>query len=125
MTVKPSFTKLLLGIKTTCLILSLIAFVAYRVVMRKFKDIEIPIDQRVISILSITLILFNDPLYLCNIFVPNFALSIFSGIFVCTFLTFILFYWLYSFQRVPEVQDYKTETFTIGKAVFFGVLTDI
>lgn len=89
--------------------------------LRRFGDLEIPVDMRVLSTLGICLVFFNDPLYLLSIYTPSFAISVFSGVFICTFLCFLLFYWLYSFQRVPELHDYKTEAFTLAKGIFFGV----
>lgn len=88
--------------------------------MNEFDELPVPIDLRVLGLLCVSLIFFNDPLYLFNIYIPNFALSAFSGIFICVFFSFLLFYWLYTFQRVPEVDDYKTEAFSLIKAIFFG-----
>lgn len=121
MTVNKAYTQILLGIKITCLILSIAGYVFYRLQLRKFGELEIPVDLKVVSLLCLMLIFFNDPLYIFDIFTPNFALSVFSGIFLCSFLTFILFYWLYAFQRSSEAEDYKTAVLTLPKAIFFGV----
>jgi hypothetical protein len=110
-----------LAVKILCLIISIIVHILFRIRLKKFGELNIPTDLKIITVLSLLLIFFNDPLYIFNIYLPNFALSVFSGIFLTTFLTFILFYWIFAFQRVGESDDYKTETLTVIKAVFFGV----
>jgi len=87
--------------------------------MCKFGRLSIPVDQSFVLRLGSTLVLFNDPLCLFNIFFPSIAFTAFYGIFMCLFLSLLLFYWLFSSQRIPELDDYKTKAFTLQKKIYF------
>ena len=87
--------------------------------MRNFKNLPIPIDQNFLIRLSSSLILFNDPLCLFNIYFPSMAFTAIYGIFLCVFMSLILLYWIISCQRIPELDDYKTDVFTLNKKIFF------
>jgi len=62
-----------------------------------------------IVVLSILLVLFNDPLYPVTVLYPNKASSYFSVFFVINFIVFLLFTWIIFLDRI-NFEDGQKET---------------
>ena len=57
-------------------------------------------EQRVVFLLSILIILFNDPYYFIGVFKPNILSVLIESLFVTSFLIGLLFSWIYMLRSI-------------------------
>lgn len=58
------------------------------------------LEQKMIAVLSVLLVLFNDPLYAVTVLFPNKVSSYFSVLFVTNFIVFLFFTWIIFLERI-------------------------
>ena len=117
-TQNPNYTVYLLALRITCLCLSLgfgaFYFSFYNSITPKYVTFE----HSFIAILSIALILFNDPIYYVTVMYSNKFWASISSIFVVGFISLILFFWIVMVQRVHK-ENIRTTTKLVNKRNLF------
>lgn len=100
MVVNPKFTVFSIVIRYVYFVFSVLGLVLYAARYRRVPKEELILEQKMILILSILLIMFNDPLYPVTILFPNRASSYFSVFFIVNFIIFLLFLWIMFLDRI-------------------------
>lgn len=72
----------------------------YMVMLRRVPKGEKIVEQKMIAILSVLLVFFNDPFYPITVMYPNKASSYFSVFFVINFVVFLIFFWIIFLDRM-------------------------
>ena len=109
MVVNPKFTDFSIAIRYVFFVLSIIGVVVYGARFKKVPKSEKILEQKMIMVLSVLLVMFNDPLYPVTVLYPNKASSYFSVFFVINFVIFLLFLWIIFLDRI-YYEDGKKET---------------
>jgi len=71
--------------------------------MMRLKEIPITeriLEQKMIAVLSVLLLFFNDPLYAVTVLFPNKVSSYFSVLFVTNFIIFLLYTWIIFLEKI-------------------------
>lgn len=68
----------------------------FRIIPKGYKIIE----QKMVFILSILLIAFNDPVYPATVLTGNRGASYFSVLFVISFAVYLIFFWMLFLDRI-------------------------
>ena len=79
-------------------------------------------EQRMVAILSILLIFFNDPVYPATVLTGSKAASYFSVFFVINFIIFLLFFWIYFLDRIFYEDGQKQSKLMNWKRVLYIVV---
>lgn len=80
--------------------MSLVACVLFLVMLRRVPEGEKIVEQKMIAVLSVLLVFFNDPFYPITVMYPNKASSYFSVFFVINFVIFLIFFWIIFLDRM-------------------------
>ena len=78
-----------------------------------------------IMVLSVLLIMFNDPLYPVTVLYPNKASSYFSVFFVINFIIYLLMLWIIFLDRIYYEDGEKTTKLFTPKRIAYIVITYI
>ena len=120
--VNPEFTKYTFLIRYVFFLLSVIGSVMYLWRLKKVPIEERIVEQKMVAMLSILLILFNDPFYPITILSPNPVSSYFSVFFVVNFIIFLLFFWIIFFDRIHlEDGEKQTKVFEWKRIIYIFV----
>ncbi len=97
------FTKLHIAVRYSFMGVSLLVCLVYLCMICKIpRNVPITYDQKSLQWITISLVLFNDPLMAMNINFPNLAFSIISSVWTAIFFSLLLQYWLRSVQRIKD-----------------------
>lgn len=125
LTVNTEFTKYSIIIRYLYFGLSLIACVVYMVMLRRVPSGEKIVEQKMIAVLSVLLIFFNDPFYPITVMFPNKASSYFSVFFVINFVIFLMFFWIIFLDRMYYEDGQKQTNLLNKKRIIYIVVTYI
>lgn len=101
-TQNPAYTSFLLGVRYTCLIISLAFSILYFLFYKKIKPEYKTFEHKYILVLSIALLFFNDPIYAATVLQASTFLAILSALFVVTFISALIFFWIVMVQRIHK-----------------------
>ena len=122
----PSFTWYFVTSRIVLLAVSALALVLYGLAYSKISREDATFEHRSILMLSILLVLFNDPLYIITVLVPSFPLALISSLFIVMFLLALFLFWLVMLKRVlTEVNQVGTALIDLWKKVYVGVFACI
>jgi len=128
-TSNPSYITYLMALRYTLLALSIIACAIYA-----FYYVRSPVElrtfeHRYIFLLSIALIFFNDPFYALTILKSNPFWAVLSTLFVTTFVTLLIFFWITMIRRIhlepSSVRTKLINPYTIAIAVLFFIIITV
>ena len=94
------YTDFVLSVRYAFLIFSLISGAIYTIFYCAKSASARTFEHKYILALSVSAVLFNDPLYAMTIFEANKFLAVLSALFVVQFISILLFFWLIMFQRM-------------------------
>ena len=100
MVVNPKFTGFSIAIRYTFFVCSMIGAIVYGARFKKIPKSERILEQKMVMVMSVLLVMFNDPLYPVTVLYPNKASSYFSVFFVINFVIFLLFLWIIFLDRI-------------------------
>lgn len=100
MLVNPEFTKYSFAVRYIFFALSALGCILYIVRFLKIPAAERILEQKMIVVLSVLLVFFNDPFYPVTVLQPNRASSYFSVFFIINFTLFLIFTWIVFLDRV-------------------------
>ena len=83
-----------------CLGFSIFFGIGYFMFFAKIPKNLLTFEHYYIGLLSVALVLFNDPLYAISLLKSSLYLTILSNIFIVIFLTFLIFFWVIMMQRI-------------------------
>lgn len=98
--INPEYSKFLLGTRYTLVILSFIANFLYIRRLRMVPYSDLVIEQKLLLVMGLLLILFNDPFAGLTVLYPNVASGFFSVFFTINFVVMVLLFWLVTFQVI-------------------------
>ena len=106
-----------------CLGFSIFFGFGYFVFFSKVPKNLLTFEHYYIGLLSIALVLFNDPLYAISLLRNEIYLTIISNFFIVIFLSLLIFFWVIMMQRIiKETVMIKTELLNCANILFFVVL---
>ena len=115
------YTMFLLLLRYSLFILSVILSSRYFKVYWSMNNFVKSFEHKAIFWLSIFLIFFNDPFYAATILKANIFFSITSTLFVSTFLSFMILFWIVMLQRMhKEPADCDTKIFHTKSTKLLG-----
>lgn len=100
MVVNPKFTVYSIVLRYVYFVISVVGLVLYGARYRTIPASERILEQKMVLVLSVLLVMFNDPLYPVTVLYPNKASSYFSVFFVINFVIFLLFLWIVFLDRI-------------------------
>lgn len=103
----PSFTFFLLVVRYWLLGIALIGFGFYLNFYLNSSKTNLTFEHHYIMILSIGLLMMNDPLSAATILIGTPVFVVFSTIYVTLFLSLILFFWTLMYTRIHSEIDKK------------------
>ena len=122
-TQNPAYTTFLIALRYTCLAISTVFLIFYYLFYRSIKPEYKTFEHKFIFILSIAVLFFNDPLYAATILKSNTCLSVLSSLFVVSFITLLLVFWIIMMQRIPrESIRINTEMINIKNIILGGAI---
>lgn len=98
--INPNYSKFVISIRLIFTILSIISFSFYYFKARNV--VNKPWEQKVILILSFSLLLFNDPLYFLTVYSPNLVFLFLSSFYLTQFLLILIFSWIYCLEKMLQ-----------------------
>lgn len=117
------FTNWMLGMKIFFLLVSTAVAVKYNLSLNALSIREQNLEQTWVSILSVTLVFYNDPFFVVEASYGGNALKILGVAFQVTFFQFLLLFWLLALDnmRLSGMESgVSNERFFIPKAFFIG-----
>ena len=121
----PAFSNWLLGFKITFFILSGIVTLLYRYQLRKITVAERTLEQQWVYYLLITLLFFNDPMYVLEIQYGTDLLLIVALLFQVTFFVMLLLFVLIMLDHIHIIAcdlRFNASRFYTPKYVYMGTL---
>ncbi len=106
-TVRPGYTRFLLGLRYTFFILSLVVNLVY--IYRYFElpaNMRLP-EQKYVLGLALSLVFFNDPFFALYIYFPNEASSVFSVLTLSVFVSYLFYFWVYLLSYIGENMEVR------------------
>ena len=101
-TANPQFSAFSIIMRLVFFAIAVVSEIAYLVSFVKIPNGESIIEQKMILVLGILQIMFNDPFYGITILAPNAFSSFLSVFFVVNFAIFIIFLWIIFFDRIHK-----------------------
>ena len=83
-------------------IISVVTFILYVWNCCKFNFKDLSFETRHVWLLSVSLIIFNNPFYSLSIYFPNYGWTIYNSITCAQFVAFCLYFWLAVFEKYKE-----------------------
>ena len=117
--VNPEFTKYTFAIRYIFFGLSLIVLGLYACRYRRVPRSAKIIEQKLVLVLCVLLIFFNDPFYPITILSPNPISSYLSVFFVVNFVMFLLFFWIIFLDRIYFEDGEKATNLLNWKRILF------
>lgn len=128
-TVDSSYSEFLLHLKNICLAFSLYFGITYLIFYFRIPSNFISFEHTFISILSVFLILFNDPLSLITLMYPNYITLSLSTVQLMSFLSLLIVFWVIMMERIhKETIMLKTYLLSKNKIILYcliGLLMNI
>lgn len=121
-TSNPNYTTYLIVLRYTLLLISMIGLISFGCFYRGIQNQNKTFEHKYILILSIALVLFNDPLYALTTYYGSITLAVFSTIHVSMFFAFIIFFLMVMFPRMNFELNKITSEMVSCTNVFFGLL---
>ena len=78
----------------------IVSSIAFHYFLKQKNFFKMPKEQRVVFILSILIILFNDPYYFIGVFKPNVISVFIESLFITGFIIGLLFSWIYMLRTI-------------------------
>ena len=119
---KPGFTAFLLVLRYAGLAASVAAFISYWRFFQATPAVLRTFEHKAILCLSIGLMLFNDPLYGITILNANCFMAVVSTLFVTTFISALIFFWLVMVRRIHSEKSHADTKLLSSVAVAFGAM---
>lgn len=94
------YTTYLMVYRYVLLAISILFCLAYVVFYCKTPKTQITFEHRFILLLSLSVVIFNDPVFAVTIFSPTIAAATFSVIFVMQFVGFLVVFWIVMWRRM-------------------------
>eukprot|EP01017_Pseudomicrothorax_dubius_P034233 TRINITY_DN4669_c0_g1_i4.p1 TRINITY_DN4669_c0_g1~~TRINITY_DN4669_c0_g1_i4.p1 ORF type:complete len:464 (+),score=84.96 TRINITY_DN4669_c0_g1_i4:141-1532(+) len=117
------YAQYLLILKYMFFFVSVIALLLYYKFLKKINPSDRIFEQKMLLVLSIALVLFNDPFFAVTLLYPSFLSALFSTVFVTSFYCLLLLFWLCQFERICTENDKKgTKTMKPWKVVLILVV---
>ena len=104
LTLNPAFTTFLVVFRIFLFFFSGIFFIYFIVHLNNFKQ-HITLEQKLISILSAGLLIYNNPLYVVSMFRPSLMASFISDVCNAFFISLLICYWLFMTDRIISKND--------------------
>ena len=117
-TSNPRYTIYLLTLRYSLLLISLISLVSYAYFYKSLQETNRTFEHKYIYLLSIALVLFNDPLYAFTTFYGSITFAVFSTIHVSMFFSLLIFFWMVMFPRMNFEQDKISTRFASWTSIF-------
>lgn len=121
-TANSKYTMFLLLLRYSLFIISVLLGTRYLKLYWAMNNFVKTFEHKAICWLSILLIFFNDPFYAATILKANLFFAFLSTLFVCTFITTLVIFWIVMVQRIhqehatPETKIIKSKTtIVLGK----------
>lgn len=121
-TSNPSYTTYLIALRYTLLCVSLIGLISFGCFYRGIQDENKTFEHKFILILSVALVLFNDPLYALTTYYGSIGLSIFSTIHVSMFFSFVIFFLMVMFPRMNFEMNKISSDMVTWTNIIFGLV---
>ena len=125
----PTYTTYLLALRYTLFAISIISFAVYIFYYARSPFELRTFEHRFILILSIALILFNDPFYALTILKSNSFWAVISTLFVTTFVSLLIFFWITMVRRIhiepASVQTNLINPYTVSIAILFFIVITV
>jgi len=87
-------------IRAVFLIIMIVALIAFHYKLKQKDFNKMPKEQKKVFILSILIILFNDPYYFIGILKSNIVSVLIESLFVSIFIIGLLFSWIYMLRTI-------------------------
>jgi hypothetical protein len=97
-----AYINFLLLIRYLCLIVSAVGLAYYASFYTRIPVELVSFEHQFILVLSIGLVLFNDPFYAITLLLPNAFFAFFSTVFVTGFIAMLIFFWMIMFERMSK-----------------------
>lgn len=94
----PEYSKFLLALRYTLVAIAILANVLYIRRVRMIPYHDLVIEQKLLVVMGLLLILFNDPFSGLTVLYANIASGFFSVFFTINFCVMMLLFWLVTFQ---------------------------
>lgn len=122
----PSYNWFAILLRAICFLISLVCLIMFLCHFRHCRNQRIRSELRNILTISVSLVLFNDPLFAITTIFPSFFLQIISTVFVTNFYRSLLHFWMmFCWQTKMGVTTDVSKTFTIVSWIIsfiFGVV---
>lgn len=111
----PKFFNFILILKIIFLVVSVVSFVFYHRFYNTLNSFICTFEHKALYYLSISLILFNDPLGFASIYSHSLILDIISSLTSSIFLSSLIYFWIIMLERIhkepttPETQLHKSK----------------
>ena len=118
-TLNPKFFLLIFLIKLIFLFSSIASFYFYYKFYKSLNVFIRTFEHKAIFVISIGLILFNDPLSIVSLYTHSIALNIFTSLTSSIFITLLIYLWIIMLERIhkepttPETKLYKSKIYII------------
>lgn len=119
--VNSKYTTSLIIIRYFFLFFSILALSLFYLQLKKLENFHWVIEQKLTLYLSILLIMFNDPLYVITILVPNFFSAFLSVLCVVNFVAFFIIFLLTVLHRIHVENGQKRSKVLDKKKIGFGL----
>lgn len=117
-TSNPQYTIYLLTLRYSLLLISLISLASYAYFYKSLQEFNRTFEHKYIYLLSVALVLFNDPLYALTTFYGSITCAVFSTIHVSMFFSLLIFFWMVMFPRMNFEQDKISTRFASWTSIF-------
>lgn len=117
----PKFFNFIFMLKIIFLILSIVSFAFYHKFYKTLNSFICTFEHKALYYLSISLVLFNDPLGFITIYQQSLILDVISSLTSSIFLSTLIYFWIIMLERIhkepttPETQLHKSK-----KNLLFG-----
>lgn len=107
-TQNPRFTTYLVVYRYVLLGISVLCLLSYLWFYCRHPASQLTAEHRFIGLLSVSLVLFNDPIFAVTLFKPSIGAAVFSTIFVMQFIGLIVVFWVTMWRRMHSETVLRT-----------------
>ena len=94
------YTNFLIILRYTFFAISVMGLIFYAMFFLQIPKNLRTFEHKYIFVLSVSLVIFNDPFYLLTIYKAGPAMAFFSTLFVVQFVTFLIVFWVVMIRRI-------------------------
>jgi multisubunit Na+/H+ antiporter MnhB subunit len=123
--VTPAFSRYQLAVKYSFLALSLLSSLCYLYQILRLKVSHYTSETRNLALLSLSIVLFNDPLFLASLIKPDLGFTVVSVVSVVQFVVVLAYFWARVMLGIAPARREKWVKWGlgIGLLLLFAILT--